>query len=613
MPGLCGVVDANSHGRSSIDSAIAHLCRYPWHHPAVESFDRGTAGHVAVEYAGLAPVSAFARAAHIRVVFDGELYGNDALAPAECVARGVVARGRAYFKSVHGSFTCAIWDERAETMSLVTDRYGTRPLFWAADRGRFSFASEVGAVAAVRPRSERSLAGSAEFLAFGQLLGDTTLYEGIQAAPGAAWITFDARREQLTVDRYESLDAQGAERTEGEWLQEIDEALAASVEQCCLTDGSLGLSLSGGLDARTILAVAPRDVRMTCVSLGIPGSIDLRAARRMADLAGQPFHQHHLDKDFLGRFEPLLREMVDLTDGHYLDQGIVLTTLSSYRDLGIRTLLRGHAGELMHMSKAYAFSMDAPATRLASKESLLDWLWRHLSDYMLGSVDPSFFTGPFGSTLRDRARASLERQASAWDDVDPVPQRMWRIFLAERVRRETALSLHVFRSFVEVRLPYLEPRLVSLLLGAPVALKIDDVIQHHIVRSRRPAFLGIVNANTGAAMGASRVTRQLASFKMRAFAKLGVPGYQPYERLGLWLAQDLQPLLRRTLLADAVLGVTGLEKQAVAALIDQHARRERNHTFLLMALLILGLEHVEDARSSAGSATGAAVSRSVPA
>jgi hypothetical protein len=230
---------------------------------------------------------------------------------------------------------------------------------------------------------------------------------------------------------------------------------------------------------------------------------------------------------------------------------------------------------------------------------------------MLGGVDPSFFTGPFGSTLRDRARASLERQASAWDHVEPVPQRLWRMFLAERVRRETALSLHVFRSFVEVRLPYLEPRLVSLLLGAPVALKIDDAIQHHIVRSRRPEFLAIVNANTGAAMGASRVHRQLASFKMRAFAKLGVPGYQPYERLGLWLAQDLQPLLRRTLLADAVLDVTGLERQPVAALIDQHARHERNHTFLLMALLILGLERVEDARSPA--VAGAARSRSLSA
>jgi hypothetical protein len=245
MPGLCGVVDASPHVGSGIDSAIAHLCRYPWHHPAVEAFARGTAGHVAVERTGFPPAPAFARAAHIRVVFDGELYGRDVLAPADCVARGVVAQGRAYFNSVHGSFTCAIWDERAETMTLVTDRYGTRPLFWAADRGRFTFASEVGAVAAMRPRSERSLAGTAEFLAFGQLLGDTTLYEGIRAAPGAAWITFDAVRDHVTVDRYEQLDGAEATRTEHEWLQAIDEALAASVEQCCVTDGSLGSRFRG--------------------------------------------------------------------------------------------------------------------------------------------------------------------------------------------------------------------------------------------------------------------------------------------------------------------------------------------------------------------------------
>ena len=118
MPGLCGVVDANPHVGSSLDPAIVHLCRYPWHHPAVEAFERGTVGHVAVERTGLAAAPAFARAAHIRVVFDGELYGPDALAPAQGVARGVVAQGREYFSSVHGSFTCAIWDERAEAMTV---------------------------------------------------------------------------------------------------------------------------------------------------------------------------------------------------------------------------------------------------------------------------------------------------------------------------------------------------------------------------------------------------------------------------------------------------------------------------------------------------------------
>ena len=40
---------------------------------------------------------------------------------------------------------------------------------------------------------------------------------------------------------------------------------------------------------------------------------------------------------------------------------------------------------------------------------------------------------------------------------------------------------------------------------------------------------------------------------MKVFAKLGVPGYQPYERLGLWLARDLKPLVHRIVLSDRFL------------------------------------------------------------
>ena len=36
---------------------------------------------------------------------------------------------------------------------------------------------------------------------------------------------------------------------------------------------------------------------------------------------------------------------------------------------------------------------------------------------------------------------------------------------------------------------------------------------------------------------------------MKAYAKLGVPGYQPYERLGLWLRTQLRPYLEEVLLS----------------------------------------------------------------
>ena len=63
----------------------------------------------------------------------------------------------------------------------------------------------------------------------------------------------------------------------------------------------------------------------------------------------------------------------------------------------------------------------------------------------------------------------------------------------------------------------------------------------------------MVNANTGAPMGAGSIKTRVASLKMKVYAKLGVPGYQPYERLGLWLARELKPLVHRVVLSDRFL------------------------------------------------------------
>ena len=577
---------------------LDRMRHFEWHTASRMDLSGVALGHVSVTPAGGAATSGLAVAGAISVAFDGELYGAPALPPgnstAARVAAGLLQEGPSLFDTRHGSFACAVWDPASQRLSIATDRFGMRPVYWTRTDERFLFASELGALLQVEGVPEAvDEAGLAQFLAFGHLLAETTLHSAIQVVPSASWLTFDSIAGTVTVQSYVRDEEPLRARPDSEWLELVDERAVAAVTRACAGSGALGLSLSGGLDARTILGLAPDDARMTCVSLGIPGSIDHRAASALARRAGQPHHELMLGGDFLGRFEDLLRQMVHLTGGHYLDQGIVLSTLPVYRELGIQTLLRGHAGELMHMSKAYSFSLDADALRLRTTSELVDWLWRHLTGYMIGGVDESQFTGPFAGRLRDLARAALERQVSAWDHIEPVPQRIWRMFVAERLRRETALSLQLFRNFVEVRVPFLDPGLVKALLEAPPRLKIRDEMQTFILQRHRPAFLDVVNANTGAPMGAGALRARLASFRMKVYGRLGVAGYQPYERLGLWLARDLKPMVHRLLLSDGFLARGLFTPEGVARIVAQHEARTHNHTFLIMGMLIFAIANEE--------------------
>ena len=194
--------------------------------------------------------------------------------------------------------------------------------------------------------------------------------------------------------------------------------------------------------------------------------------------------------------------MVHLTDGHYLSQCIVMPTLPRYRELGIEVLLRGHAGELMHMHKAYNFSLDAEALALNDEPSIENWLFRHLQTYMLEGTEGRLFAPGVRAEMDGLARDSLRDCLRESDGLTPPVHRIWHLFISQRLRRETAMSLVKFGSLVETRVPYLDNELVDALLAVPPELKLGETIQAHILRRHNPAFLKVVNVNTGTRMEA---------------------------------------------------------------------------------------------------------------
>jgi asparagine synthase (glutamine-hydrolysing) len=240
----------------------------------------------------------------------------------------------------------------------------------------------------------------------------------------------------------------------------------------------------------------------------------------------------------------------------------------------------------MHMTKAYNFSLDGAALALGDEAGLFDWLWRHLQAFMLDGTGGRLFAPACRGEVEALARASLHDALAETAGTEPPVHRIWQTFLNQRLRRETALSLVEFDSVVETRLPYLDNELVEELFAAPPGLKLGEAIQAHTLRRHRPEFLKVVNVNTGTVVGAGRLRRSVCNFRRRVLAKLGVKGYQPYERLGLWLRRELRPLVERLLLSDRCLGRGVFDPDGLRAVVDGHMSRRANHTYLLLALMI---------------------------
>jgi asparagine synthase (glutamine-hydrolysing) len=606
MPGIAGLVGPSAD-TSLLPRMLERMRHHPWYvrHDQADPAAGVALGRMALGYVNTAPQPAANEDGTKLAVLEGEIYDYPAHrraleakghtfrtdGHAELLIHGLEEHGEGFLRSIHGCFAAAVWDAAAQTLRLVNDRFGMRPLYYAHPGGRVVFASEVKALFA-DPGLDRDAdpRGLAQFFTFGHFLNEDTSFAKVRLLPAAGVVTYAAAADRLTVGRYARLGEtwKPTALTDEQHLDRIDEALHRAVLRCSDTPAPLGLSLSGGLDARTVLGLVPPDRPLQTLCLGMDGSIDVWAAAELARLTNRPHHTHTLDTEFLSSFEGHLRHMVRLTDGQYLCQCIVMPTLPLYRRLGIQVLLRGHAGELMHMTKAYNFSVDDEALNV-THSTVEGWLWRRLQAHMLDGVDGQLFTPAVGADLAGLARESLREALAASDGVDPAAHRIWHTFVATRIRRETGLSMTEFGSVVETRIPYLDPDLVDALMAAPPTLKLAERIQTHVLRKRRPEFLGVVNANTGARMDAGKLAKEFGKLKLRVLAKLGVKGYQPYERLGLWLRRELRDMVRAILLDDRCLGRGVFHPDTVRSVVAGHLDQGKNHTFLLMALMTFEL------------------------
>jgi asparagine synthase (glutamine-hydrolysing) len=607
MPGIFGFA---SHAVGSQTDLLVEMARrlkhHAWYRQETHATRAGNAGLGRVSLGAIQtePQPAWNVDGTVAAVMDGELYNAEMVQAelkragrsvsgachAELLIHGYELEGKEFFRKLDGKFAAAIWNAKSSRLILVNDRFGMQPLYYAVPGDRLVFGSEIKAVLADRDVSRaKNLRGLAQFFTYGQLLAEDTLLEAVQLVPPAGWLVYDLTTCELAVDRYWTLAewATHDELPEREWLRRIDEAFGRAVERRTIGTNHLGISLSGGLDARSVLAAIDHDrVRMQSVSLGVDGSLDHRSAAKMAGLVGCRHHRFVLGDRFLSQFDAHLRTMVNLTDGHYLDQCIVLPTLPLFRALEIKVLLRGHAGELMHMDKAYNFSLDAAAWAIQSESDLQNWLLRHLSAYMLDNVSGSLLCEASRQEIESLANESLLGCLDESAGVERQMQRIWHLFVSQRVRRETAASLAMFGSVVETRVPFLDAELTPLLMAAPPELKVGDRIQSYILARRRPEFMRVTNANTGTALGSGPLRRNIATFKLRVLAKLGAKGYQPYERLGLWLRRELKDLVRDVLLDDRCLARGVFDADTVRNLVRQHQERGYNHTYLLMAMMI---------------------------
>lgn len=165
-----------------------------------------------------------------------------------------------------GMFAIAVWDREELVLTLARDRFGEKPLYYGWVNGAFVFASELKALMQYPGFSGEVNSSVLEgYLRFGCVGGQQSIFKDVFKLPPGCLIKvslLDARNGVLpqVVQWWSAVEAartalQSRNNSPEIALNNVEQALVASVGQQMEADVPLGAFLSGGVDSSLIVAL----------------------------------------------------------------------------------------------------------------------------------------------------------------------------------------------------------------------------------------------------------------------------------------------------------------------------------------------------------------------
>ncbi len=219
-----------------------------------------------------------------------------------------------------GMYAFAVWDRPRRRLLLVRDRFGEKPLFYAARGRELTFASELGALTrglgAVAPPLDPRAVGA--FLTLGYIPGRVVRAAGRPPAepgpqPPLERIARRAAGRALLVAgrppaRPRALPLEAA-------VASVSGAFADSVRRRLVADVPVGVLLSGGLDSTLVAAYAARassrPVRTFTVGYDVGEVSETGRARHVAEVLGTEHREVVLTSSRVGETLPALMGALD--------------------------------------------------------------------------------------------------------------------------------------------------------------------------------------------------------------------------------------------------------------------------------------------------------------
>lgn len=251
------------------------------------------------------------------VVYNGEIYNfreladmlaadghridtnSDTVVLAEALAQWGVARTAS---SLVGMFAFAVFDRETRDLTLVRDRVGIKPLYWAQQGRRFAFGSELKAILASDfIETSRDPDAMAAYLQYAYVPAPATIYREVRKLMPGTMLTIGQDGAPSTETYWSLADVARTGQADPVTLDDpmvaeaFETTLKRAVADRMISDVPLGAWLSGGLDSSTVVALMQEQsatkVKTYSIGFDAPGYDEAADARLIARHLGTDHHE----------------------------------------------------------------------------------------------------------------------------------------------------------------------------------------------------------------------------------------------------------------------------------------------------------------------------------
>jgi asparagine synthase (glutamine-hydrolysing) len=405
MCGLAGIItpgDEDESQRFIADAVAAHDCRGPDHRAIVP-----LPGDLLLSHNRLSIIDLSSEAnqplwdADERrcIVLNGEIYNYVELrnelagigyrfrtsSDTEVLLTAFNVWGDAALDRLKGMFAFVVYEPGIGRMWLARDRFGVKPLYYRLDRDRFLFSSTPGPVARAHG-CEPNLDFVARGLRYWLYETDdaASQYAGVLALRAGHLMTVDRSpsgtvsiREQRYYDfgeRVKRIRNEVGAMGDADLIGRLTERLETAVDLRLRSDVPVGVSLSGGLDSSSILALAcERAPDITTFTFGDPddSSTEGPAVREITRFVGAS--AQYVWPSVAELIEAYDRTL-DAQDAPFNDVSVAAQFLvfQAARRAGVKVMLGGQGADEMLMGyRKYQLLAIRDAVRAADVRTIL--------------------------------------------------------------------------------------------------------------------------------------------------------------------------------------------------------------------------------------------------